>query len=149
MPFPPSLHKTSHPEILLPRYSFFLRRANVTIFPIKFSADSSQYHSRIEIKYLPPIGTNFAISPPCFWLQSWRRALPPDIVKLSGKYEQFDWIMDTAHAQTRRFATSSHAHFQEHDLRSRALSSIIYLEIGLSPKKCGKKHGGFPFLRSL
>ena len=31
-----------------------------------------------------PIGTNFGISPPCFWLQSWRRALPPDIVKLSG-----------------------------------------------------------------
>ena len=29
------------------------------------------------------------------------------------------------------------------------LSSIIYLEIVLSPKKCGKKHGGFPFLRSL
>ena len=26
-----------------------------------------------------------------------------------------------------------------------SLSSIIYLEIGLSPKKCGKKHGGFPF----
>ena len=29
------------------------------------------------------------------------------------------------------------------------LSSIIYLEIGLSPKKCGKKHGGFPFLRNF
>ena len=52
MPFSPSLHKTSHPAMLLPRYSFFLRRANVTIFPIKFSADSSQYHSRIEIFHL-------------------------------------------------------------------------------------------------
>ena len=52
MPFPPSLHKTSHPGMLLPRYSFFLRRANVNIFPIKFSAESCQYHSRIEIFHL-------------------------------------------------------------------------------------------------
>ena len=50
--FHTSLHKTSHPEMLLPRYSFFLRGANVNIFPIKFSADSSQYHSRIEIFHL-------------------------------------------------------------------------------------------------
>ena len=37
--------------------------------------------------------------------------------------------MDTAHAQTRRFATSSHAHFQEHDLRSRAFATVILYEI--------------------
>ena len=31
-----------------------------------------------------PIGNHFCQSPPCFWLQRSRRALPPDIVKLSG-----------------------------------------------------------------
>ena len=34
-----------------------------------------------------PIGNQFCKSPPCFWLQRWRRVLSPDIVKLSGP----DW----------------------------------------------------------
>ena len=38
---------------------------------------------------------------------------------------QFDWVIESAHAQTRRFATSSHAHFQEHDLRSRAFATMF------------------------
>ena len=36
-----------------------------------------------------PIGNQFCWSPPCFWLQRLRRALPPDIVKLSGVYSWF------------------------------------------------------------
>ena len=31
-----------------------------------------------------PIGNQFCKSPPCFWLQRWRRVLSPDIVKLSA-----------------------------------------------------------------
>ena len=38
----------------------------------------------VPVIFISLIGTNFGISPPCFWLQSWRRALPPDIVKLSA-----------------------------------------------------------------
>ena len=37
--------------------------------------------------------------------------------------------MDTAHSQTRRFATSSHARFQEHDLSSRAFATVFLFEV--------------------
>ena len=38
---------------------------------------------------------------------------------LYKKYSQSDWITASEHAQTRSFATSSHAHFREHDLSPR------------------------------
>ena len=41
-----------------------------------------------------PIGNQFCLSPPCFWLQRLRRALPPDVVKLSGrKLVQRSWVI--------------------------------------------------------
>ena len=36
-------------------------------------------------------------------------------------------MIETAHAQTRRFATSSHAHFQEHDLESGGVVYTVFL----------------------
>ena len=39
--------------------------------------------------------------------------------------------MDTAHTQTRRFATSSHVHFQEHDLRSRLSSTSLCYSVSV------------------
>ena len=61
--------------------------------------------------------------------------------------------MDTAHAQTRRFATSSHAHFQEHDLSTENIlevSSLCYSDFvrDLSRSKSFEQYSMDP-LRSV
>ena len=55
---------------------------------------------------------------------------------LYKKYSQSDWIMASEHAQTRIFATFSHAHFREHDLSPRGFfHSRFTLECGNVEKK--------------